>query len=203
MINMKFMLFRNKKSIMGIGTLIIFITTIIVSAMAAGIIISSTGLLKESAMKVESVALSQLITGINIVNVNVMGNVSAQTISGFQLIGRLNPGSNPVQMDQVGLAFTSSNITESAFLNTTKINKKCTLGNLTPETEFCIVNEFGGNSTIIKQGDLFIIRYKLKQADALPVRTNFEISLQTRSGSSETLDLTTPDLVLANSIKLR
>lgn len=203
MINMRFMLFRNKKSIMGIGTLIIFITTIIVSAMAAGIIINSTGLLKESAMKVENAALAQLVTGIDIVNVYAMGNITSQTLNEFELIGRLRPGSDAIQMNQVGLSFTGPNITSSAFLNESKLNNKCTFDNLTPETEFCMVNLFGGNSSVIQEGDLFIIRYKLKEADSLPVRTNFEVSIQPRSGASETLELTTPNLVLAKKVKLR
>ncbi|PIZ54769.1 hypothetical protein COY28_02410, partial [Candidatus Woesearchaeota archaeon CG_4_10_14_0_2_um_filter_57_5] len=56
--------FQDRKAIMGIGMLIIFIATILVSAVAAGVLVKVTGQLQQKALLVEEAARTRLVSGL-------------------------------------------------------------------------------------------------------------------------------------------
>ena len=194
---------QSRKAVVGIGTLIIFIATIVVSLIAAAVLINATGVLQERALEVEEAARERLVTGLEVYSVNVYGNTTTEEIYGVELLTRLRPGSSPVQLQTTGLTLDSPIGFYSAELNSAIINDDCTFDNLNDETEFCIIDRFGEGNTVVEIGDLYIIRYRLPADGELPTFTEFEISLTPRLGGIETVELRTPDLVLADRIRLR
>lgn len=199
------MIFRFKKGIMGIGMLMIFIATILVSAAAAGVLIRSTGILQERALVVEQSARERLVHGIEIFSIYINGNQENETFNELEFYARTRAGSPPIQMRTLGLSFISGNMSFSAGLNESKIGTEgqCSFGSLTPETEFCFENRIGNNDTILEEGELLVLRYKLSDENVLPIETIFEVAFLPKKGALENIELRTPDMVLNNKLRLR
>lgn len=194
----------NKKAIIGIGMLMIFIATILISSIAAGVLIRATGLLQERALQVEKAARERLVSGVELVGVYGSGNTTDETMSQFEFLMRLRAGSPPIQMRTLGLAFVSENISFSADLNTSKIGlSNCTFTNVTAETEYCIQPRLGDEDTILEEGELFGLLFKLQQSNALETERSIEVTFSPKEGALETLEFTTPQLVLSSKIRLR
>jgi flagellin FlaB len=193
----------NKKAVIGIGTLIIFIATIVVSMVAAGVLVRSTGLLQERALFVEETARERLISGIEVYAVYAQGDRENQTISEFEFHIRLRPGSNPIQMRTLSMAFDTQDRIYAAELNASLVGDVCTFDVLTDPSEYCYLDRFGNKDTVLEEGELFILRFKVPEEQALETFVDFEATFTPRVGSLELLSLRTPEIVLTNRIRLR
>ncbi|MFT4311424.1 MAG: hypothetical protein ACMXX7_02250 [Candidatus Woesearchaeota archaeon] len=193
----------NTKAVVGIGTLIIFIATIVVSMVAAGVLVRSTGLLQERALFVEETARERLISGIEVFAVYAQGDRENQTISEFEFHMRLRPGSNPVQMRTLSMAFDTEDRIYAAELNENLIGDTCSFDALDRGLEFCYVDRFGNEDTVLEEGELFIVRFGLPEDEALETFVEFEVTFTPRVGSLELISLRTPEIVLTRRIRLR
>lgn len=189
---------------MGIGMLIIFISTILVAAVAAGVLIRTTGLLQQRALLVEEATRQRLVNGLQIISVIGYANLSSETLSKIELLTRLRAGSTPVRMADVGLTFVSGDFAIGANLNTSiSGNSSCTFDALTSENEFCFEPRLGDSDLILEADELIIIRFKLNESHALDPKDEFEMSLMAGSGAIEVLELKTPDVILRNLVRIR
>jgi len=104
-------MFKNKKAIMGIGTLIIFIAMVLVAAVAASVLIRTSGVLQERSFAVANSARKALVNQIDIVSVSGLVNTSKrsgyETIYGLEIRAKLGPGSYPIQLKSVHMEFIS------------------------------------------------------------------------------------------------
>ncbi|MCB9361955.1 hypothetical protein H6504_00835 [Candidatus Woesearchaeota archaeon] len=99
-------MFRSKKGEMGIGTLIIFIALLLVAAIAAGVLIQTSGSLQEKALTTGDQARGQIATNVRVVEVSATDG-SNGTVKYFQQIIKLAPGSEPIKLEQVLLTMNS------------------------------------------------------------------------------------------------
>lgn len=99
------LLTKRKKAIMGIGTLIIFIATILVAAVAAGVLISTSGVLQQRALITGQEARKKITNAIEVVSIVAYGNKSDETLNNFEVMLRLDAGSDPTQMKKFDVAF--------------------------------------------------------------------------------------------------
>lgn len=90
---------------MGIGTLIIFIATILVAAVAAGVLISTSGVLQQRALITGQEARKKITNAVEVVSINGYGNKSDESINDFETLLRLDAGSDPLQMKNFDLSF--------------------------------------------------------------------------------------------------
>lgn len=95
----------DRKAIMGIGTLIIFIATILVAAVAAGVIISTSGVLQQKALLVGEQSQNRLINGIQITHVFFTTNISEKTANNMEMLARPEPASGPLNLKTTSLTF--------------------------------------------------------------------------------------------------
>jgi archaellin len=188
---------------MGIGVLIIFISTILVSAVAAGVLIRTTGLLQERALQVEDATRNRLVTGVEVFTAYAHGNTTNETISEFEFFMRTRAGSTPVQIRTMGLSLISPSFSTAATLNTTLLGSSCTFDALASESDFCFETRLGNEDTVLEEGELLVVRYKVNSSHAFTNDEQFEISFLPRGGATETLELRTPSIILSDNIKLR
>jgi len=109
----------DKKAIMGIGTLIIFIATILVAAVAAGVIISTSGILQQKALQVGDQTRSRLVNGIDVEQIFLHGdrdNEFNHTANDFEILVRPSAGSNAIQLKSVTLTVFAGDYVASASL---------------------------------------------------------------------------------------
>lgn len=110
------MLRKDKKAIMGIGTLIIFIATILVAAVAAGVLISTSGVLQQRALLAGTEARKRITNSIEVISVLAAGNSTAETMNNFEVYIRLQPGSDPIQLRKFDIQMITQTWDESASL---------------------------------------------------------------------------------------
>lgn len=122
----------NKKGEMGIGTLIIFISLLLVAAIAAGVLIQTSGSLQEKALSTGDQAKGQIATNVRVVEVSATDG-SDGTVRYFTQIIKLAPGSEAVKLSQV--LFTLNTFDKTATLKYSG-------------TGSTLSNEVGGYSTL-------------------------------------------------------
>jgi archaellin len=193
---------RSRKGIMGIGVLIIFIATILVSAVAAGVMIKSTGLLQERALSIEEATRERLVSSIEVFSVYAQGNETSESVADFEFYTRLRAGSTPIQLRTLGLSFIGPMFTTSAMLNTSKIGSSCQLSDL-QEDEWCFDNRLGDNDTVLRDDEFIIIRYHLNESHRLGTSEQFQATFLPQGGAAETLELRTPNIVSTSTLRIR
>jgi archaellin len=95
----------SKKAIMGIGTLIIFIATILVAAVAAGVIISTSGVLQQKALIIGEQSQNRLVNGIEVTHIFAEGNTTEKTANKFEILSRPEPAAGPINYRLTSLSF--------------------------------------------------------------------------------------------------
>ncbi len=118
----------NKKGIMGIGTLIIFIATILVAAVAAGVIISTSGILQQQSLLIADQSQSRLVDGIQITHVFMRGDVVNRTANNVEMLIRPEPASRPINFQTTSISFfTATNAYSASLSHPTMIDFEFTL----------------------------------------------------------------------------
>ncbi|MFP4195377.1 MAG: hypothetical protein ACLFSN_01270 [Candidatus Woesearchaeota archaeon] len=193
----------SKKGVMGVGMIFIFIATVLASAIAAAVLITSTESIQEKAYSVQESATERLLTGFEIISVYGSGDMVNETLNEFEIILRLRSGSSPINFDKTGFSFIAGNLSLSGEYNKSLGNDNCSYSNLPAETDFCVDQHFGTKPDIMRGGDMASVRYKLEDDHALGTETDFIITMQTPKGRSQVTELTVPDMILASKVKLR
>jgi len=110
------MLQSKKRAIMGIGTLIIFIATILVAAVAAGVLISTSGILQQRALITGQEARKKITNSVEIISIVAHGNRTDESLNNFEILVRLDAGSDPLQMKTFDISYIGPNDDASANL---------------------------------------------------------------------------------------
>ena len=192
----------SRKAVMGVGMLLIFVSTILVSAVAAGVLIRTTGLMQESALDVAGSTQNRIVTGIDVFTAYALANSSQDKVYGFEFFVRLRAGSPPIQFRNLGLSYISEEESFSASLNESLMGS-CTIANLAPEAEFCITPRLGNNDTVLDRGESLTLLYKLSNSSVAGPEQRVEFTFQPKEGALETIDVAIPGLILTNKVRLR
>lgn len=97
----------NKKGIMGVSTLIIFITAILVAAVAASVIVRTVGILQERAFTVGTDVRDRLVTVLDMISISSHNNVTQEHVYGISMMVRTRAGSFAYDLSTAGMVFTS------------------------------------------------------------------------------------------------
>lgn len=110
------MAFHGTKGIMGIGTLIIFIATILVAAVAAAVLISTSNVLQQRSLLVGQEARKAITDAVEVVSILAASDSSTETFNDFEILVRLSPGSDPLQMRTFNIEYISPDFDQAAIL---------------------------------------------------------------------------------------
>jgi archaellin len=120
-----------RKAEMGIGTLIIFIALLLSVAIAAGILIQSSGTLQERALTTSSEAKSQIATNIMLSEIFATDGRTGN-LTKFVMTTKLSPGSEPIKFEDVMLTLGSYDTTSTIeFRGINGTNRKGATGYMT------------------------------------------------------------------------
>ncbi len=92
---------------MGIETLIVFIAMILVSAVAAGVLLKTVGALQQRSLAVGNEARTRISAGLDIVQVTGIANLTTFTSNQIEVLFRLQPGSYDISMETTSFTFNS------------------------------------------------------------------------------------------------
>lgn len=114
---------KRKKAFVGIGTLIVFIAAILTAAIAAGVVIRTSGVLQERSYAVAGQARKRLVTGLEVTEVYGNSNISVPNIPQLEINVRLRPGASEVNLRQMGMTVTTETFARSATLQHSSANR--------------------------------------------------------------------------------
>ncbi len=191
---------QSKKAIMGVGTLIILIAMILVSAIAAGVVINSAGSLQSKASIVADTVEKRLTVGIEPVAIYGYADLENQSLYGLEILARLKPASPPLNFHDISFILISDNIS----IGPTYVETKpCTFANINPETQYCNVVLLGNNDTVISQEELHLLKFKLSDSNRLKTNDLFELDIMTPKGDIVKLERRVPSLSGTRRISIR
>ncbi|MFZ3169145.1 MAG: archaellin/type IV pilin N-terminal domain-containing protein [Candidatus Methanoperedens sp.] len=200
--NQKF-LTDNERGDIGVGTLIIFIAMVLVAAVAATVLIYTTGALQQKATKTSKEATQQISS--NIVVEQVLGDrgeTSNQSIK--DLLIRLKPdvGTTSIDLRQVIVTVMDSTKRYDLNYSSSVINFTAedgtTLTNITRYTAISVRDEdssFTNTTPVLNSGDLIEIQVNSSsmQNITLAPRKTFWLSLNQELGQAVNLEIATPN----------
>ncbi len=110
------------QGLMGIGTLIIFISVILVAAVAAGVLISTGGSLQQKALVTGNQAEEGVATGVEVVTVHGEDSSNSGTpheLTRLTMIMRMGSGSEPINLNNSVIMLDTPTTTQSMSYNET------------------------------------------------------------------------------------
>lgn len=132
---------------MGIGTLIIFIATILVAAVAAAVIISTSNVLQQRSLLVGQEARKAITNSIEVISILSASDTSTETFNDFEILVRLSPGSDPLQMRKFSIEYISLNFDEGATLQYSSNESVVQLGQIANGTNTTVYDLDGDGTT--------------------------------------------------------
>lgn len=94
-----------EKGQVGIGTLIVFISMILVAAIAASVLINTAGMLQQKAQTTGKEVVSQTSTGLNIMSISGTVDSTNNTVTDLKVTIKLQPGSEAVDLDKLVISY--------------------------------------------------------------------------------------------------
>ena len=195
-------MFKSKKAEAGIGTLILFIALILVAAVAAGVLIQTSGSLQSKALATGSKTQTQVSTQLA-VNLMWGENGSTSNITRVYAELKLAPGSDALKLNDTLLEFVLSDASVSLTNSGTVVQcNQAVVGALaagTFATEY-LVQSSSYKADYVQQGDVIRICF----ATPRPVleAQSFRFLVIPRSGGLTQINGRTPDVMASYQVSM-
>lgn len=176
---------NNRKAQVGIGTLIIFIAMILVAAVAAGVLLRTSGSLQTKATATGEQATAEVATALKISDVILeVDTTDAANVTAIRLTTRLAAGSDEINYDDIIVAFQSGdNYVSGIEYSSTEDN------NL---TQFNVTVLKGNDDTVLESGEIVEIKLITQNEYNVSEDANFRVTLTPEAGQSVTVEKNTP-----------
>lgn len=186
--NRKFNLQDNRADV-GVGTLIIFIAMVLVAAVAATVLIYTTGALQQKATKTSKEATQQISS--NIIVDKVIGNRSdangtiQDNIQSLEIRIKPDVGTASIDLRQVIISITDKNYTYDRIYGTDYSADKIRDAD----------SSFSPDIPVLNSGDLIAINLNATALGSVSLTTRkyFILVLNQETGASQNLEITTPN----------
>lgn len=188
----RMLIFKNRKAMMGVGVLLIFIATILTSAVAAGVLIRTSGSLQTKTIEIEKTSRERLTTGLEFFRIYTYPDVDAGNTNKFAILTRLKPGSAAMSLTDLIIAVsTEDEDIEYLLYENNSINGTlyCDFDNLTESKDFCIEYLFGNTNLIIEEEEVAYLKFKTNSSN--PIQPNDYIAMRFIPRTGEMVEMST------------
>lgn len=174
------MLRRNDRGEVGVGTLIIFIAMVLVAAVAAAVIIGTSGSLQQRAQATGKEATAEVSSNLNIVGMYGERNSTSENIWNLRIYMTLAAGSVPIDLNQTIVRYN-----DGQAIRDFKHDNFESYG-------FSLSWVRGhGTGNVAQSGDLVELNFTMKDTELAP-RTDFELNLIQAVGAPLQVAVRTP-----------
>ncbi|AIJ05858.1 flagellin 2 [Methanocaldococcus bathoardescens] len=208
---------KGKKGAMGIGTLIIFIAMVLVAAVAAAVLINTSGFLQQKAMATGKESTEQVASGLSTLKVLGILNGDATAVDGLAILITPNAGSAPIDLNQTKIFITDGDKKAVLYYNSTAYNNLTGGGEVTNTTleawenisvtdkaqfGIIVIQDSDGsckqNTPVINKGDIVALTINATKIGLnLDPRTTVTGSVVPEFGAPAVIEFTTPATYLS------
>ena len=139
----------NKKGEMAMGTLIIFISMILVAAIAAAVLLTTTSSLQNQALQTGSATTQEVGTSLKVLELYGEDGTTSESLDGFTEVIRLSAGSNPIRFEDLLITLNLDNASQDYEYNSTAISNNASIDGCE-------------NSTVLGENNGYIVEYSLE-----------------------------------------
>lgn len=169
---------RSDAAEVGVGTLIIFIAMVLVAAVAAAVIIGTSGSLEQRAQQTGKEATAEVSSNVKVINVYGLRNNTTSNLYTVRLELSLSAGSKDVDLNNMIIRYSDgSNVRVYSFGGSPGFNLSWVRG--------------VGTNNVMTQGDLVDLDISTISAE-LPPRSTLQLTMIPETGSPIDLLLKTP-----------
>ena len=194
---------RQKKAEMGMGTLIVFIALILVAAVAAGVLISTTGALQNKALATGKATTAQVGTSIEAIELFGEDGRNNNTVDMFYQTVKLSSGSDDIRFGDVLLTVNLNNASRDYSYNGSVNCSDVTSINDSGPTfgiEYQIAASMGHQDGYLVKGD--VAQICLLAPRAVGESETFRTVLIPRVGTPLVVDTRLPDLIVDKRVAI-
>jgi flagellin-like protein len=148
----------------GIGTLIIFISVVLVAAIAASVLLGTAGSLQQKALTTGKQTQQEVSSGIQVISVTAQNGTDG-SLDNFEILAKLSAGSDSLALNDTVISFDTKSTTQ---------NLKFQTGSATSGTDFIV--------SYVKEGPDHLNNY-LTVGDVVKIEFNSSSSI----GQSQTV----------------
>jgi flagellin FlaB len=178
---------QNDRAEVGVGTLIVFIAMVLVAAVAAAVLINTSGTLQQRAQSTGKEATQEVSSNLKVTGIYGVRNSTTTDLRVIKLNVELSAGATDIDLTQLVIRFSDGTNTQN--YNRSAVDLSDT--NAADDTFFSTNFIRGtGTSDVMEAGNL--VELKFLVGSDLAERTDVVIELIPESGTSVAADFRTP-----------
>lgn len=192
---------KNKKAEFGMGTLIIFIAMILSAAVAASVLIATTGKLQNKALDTGKLTTNEVGTGFQAIELYGEEG-SDQTLEYWYLTIKLNHGSEAVRFMDLLLSFgTSRDVTDYRYNSAIDCSNTASFADYTQGYGiFYKLNGTQHKAGYLNKGD--IVKVCFAPQTAITEGERIKLQIIPKGGSNMLIETTAPDMISQYRVKV-
>ena len=179
--------FRNDRAEVGVGTLIVFIAMVLVAAVAAAVLINTSGSLQQRAQSTGQEATQEVSSNLKVVGVYGVRNTTALDLWDLKVNVELSAGATSIDLTQLILRYSDGS-------NTRNYNHSlASLADGGAQQDWFVTSWIRGSGTnsVMESGDLVELHFNLYD-HTLAERTDVKIDIIPETGTPVSADFRTP-----------
>jgi flagellin FlaB len=196
-----------RKAQVGIGTLIIFIAMILVAAVAAGVLLSTSGSLQQKAAVTGEQTIKEVSTQLKAISTTGYQSINTNNrVDGLIITTSLAAGSNDIRFVDIILTYHSGDtyIAGIVYNSTTVTTPASVNGSATPSADFGVNVLNGDSDAILEVGETVEFHFWIEADDgtdqALGSDNTFTLTMQPKAGQVSTVKKTAPSSISTNYV---
>ena len=181
---------KDDRAEVGVGTLIVFIAMVLVAAVAAAVLINTTGTLQQRAQATGKDATQEVSSNLKVTGIyGLRGNATnTEGLWDLKINVELSAGALPMDLTKLVIRYSDGSSTRNYGHDDAALADAAG-----PASSFNATWIRGnGDGFVMQSGDLVQLHFNMNDGDRLETRTPVEVSLIPETGSPVAADFKTP-----------
>ena len=179
---------KGDRAEVGVGTLIVFIAMVLVAAVAAAVLINTTGTLQQRAQATGKEATQEVASNLKVSGIYGVRNSTSVDLWDLKLNVELSAGAVPMDLTKLVLRYSSGTSTAN-YAHSSAALADATAHSASFNATW--IRGSGGNF-VMTSGDLVQLHFNMANAGEIATRSPIAVSLIPESGSPVEADFKTP-----------